>query len=357
MQCSFVSRDLNSLSPTLEEKENLPTGSATPPQLTPLTQSPAAAQLTQRHNVTPPQSNSSSVKQDAPHTLTPPHTPTHAHTVTKHTNHDNAILIIDSTSGDEKETSVKTDTNSNKKITPNSLLGKRRNSERGRVTTEKGRGSATDNSGPVITYYTDSANHSTDASKSDSNTKMEAGMENTGTENTGTENTGIENGEVIMSEEKAQQIRDRTQADIDDMLATIPFEELAGFPLIQPSPVATPLETTPIVTTPLDTTPILTTPLSDSDSGLSNTSVDMLNSISYTATVSPTSKDVSKSPVYNTTTLDNGLLELAEVKGYLQEDKDLQQAVKESLQTQVHLSSLRTGLFVCLLLMVLCLFQ
>lgn len=356
--------DLKCISLTLEEKENLLTGNAMPPQLI---QSPTTPLSQKPHNVTP-QSKSSATKQDGPHTLTPPHTPTYAHSVTKYTTPNSPIIVPASNSEEDVKNS---NDNENKGINTNSILGKRQSSERGCGNTEKSRGSTNYDSESVIFYYPkESQNQDTSISDFGSSEKgrsskncdnqnviyyspKESGDAEIEKSDSGTgmeiASTGMENRQIGMRRGKSHEI----QAHFDDMLSTIPFEEIAGFPLVQPSPdVPSHMNTSSVTTPPSDvTTPSsvspceATPPLADTSmttppttSGQSTTTTD--NIITYTASkpVSPIVKDKDlkdiSSPDCNMTSLDSNMLGLSEVKGYLQEEVDLQRAVNESLQTQ-----------------------
>ena len=200
--------------------------------------------------------------------------------------------------------------------------------------------SLTDDSGTATSYCSDTKDLlNEDPVNSDSGIGMESIR-------TGTESSVVvgSNARLGMSEEEAQRIRDQSLAEIDAMLATVPLEELTGFPIVQPSQLITPSRT--IVTAQ---------PPGNSDTGTISPDIcasydtSVLDTNAYTTCTSVLDTSETNLPVENTkeqkspAAADGDLvpvMALPEVKGYLDEQEDFERAVRESLQTQVRGSGL-----------------
>ncbi len=223
--------------------------------------------------------------------------------------------------------------------TTTSLLGKRKFSDRYSELEESQQTSLNvsmesliDDSGTVTSYCSDSKDLlNEDPVNSDSGIGMESN--GTGTESCVIGTTGL----LGMSEEEAQRIRDESLAEIDAMLATVPLEELTGFPIVQPSQLITPSRTivtayppgnsdtstpSPDICAPYDTSVLDTNAYTTSvlDASENNLRVDDTKEQK-----SPTAVDSNLVPV----------MAVPEAKEYLDEQEDFERAVRESLQSQV----------------------
>ena len=349
-------------SPVLEEKENLLTNSTDTAHHTQgsahhIQDSAHHTQLPIVSHESTLQSKSSVASNDSNHvTLTPPHTPirpcTTAHTVTKCTTQDSAIVILDSDDEAKTETTKTTkqtdfkDANFQPIVvsdrTTTSLLGKRKISDRYSALEETqhtsinvSMESLTNDSGTATSYCSDTKDLlNEDPVNSDSG----IGMESVRSETESSVVVGS-NARLGMSEEEAQRIRDQSLAEIDAMLATVPLEELTGFPIVQPSQLITPSRT--IVTAQ---------PPGNSDTGTISPDIcasydtSVLDTNAYTTCTSVLDTSETNLPAENTkeqkspAAADGDLvpvMALPEVKGYLDEQEDFERAVRESLQTQV----------------------